>query len=335
MAPREISSPLVRTWFATDNVEVAHDLIARMYANNTLQASGGNGSFRLEMSGVGTTDLRVDRLRYGVACSGVLGPVSYLLFHSTTAGRYEMATTDAEVRYSRGMPGLVPSGVAVGFGWSPDYEVRVLPLRWHLVAEHAAAITGTAAADLRFQDIRPVSAAMARHWEATLDYVDRQLDTPDSALALPLVRAQVLATLAASALAVFPNTTMTTAEVRGPGAVAPSALRRAVAYMEAHAEEPIRLRDIAEAAGTSSRSLQHAFARHYDASPMSYLQQVRLEQAHRDLQVADPASADTVAASPGVGASPSPATSPASTADATASFPAIPSPITHRCAEDR
>jgi transcriptional regulator GlxA family with amidase domain len=151
-------------------------------------------------------------------------------------------------------------------------------------------------------------------------------------LAFPLVRAQVLATLAASALAVFPNTTMTTAEVRGPGAVASSALRRGVAYMEAHAEAPIRLRDIAEDAGTSSRSLQHALARHYDASPMSYLQQVRLEQAHRDLQVADPASADTVAASPCVGASPSPVTSPASTA---ASFPAIPSPITHRCAEDR
>ena len=289
-------SPLVRTRFATDNVEVAHDLIARMYANNTLQASGGNGSFRLEMSGVGTTDLRVDRLRYGVACSGVLGPVGYLLFHTTIAGRYQMTTTDADVRYSRGMPGLVPLGVEVGFGWSPDYEVRLLPLRWDLVAEHAAAMTGIAAADLRFEDVRPVSAAMARHWEATLDYVDRQLNTPDSALAFPLVRAQVLATLAASALAVFPNTTMTTAEVRGPGAVAPSALRRAVAYMEAHAEEPIRLRDIAEAAGTSSRSLQHAFARHYDASPMSYLQQVRLEQAHRDLQVADPAAGDTVAA---------------------------------------
>ena len=164
-----------------------------------------------------------------------------------------------------------------------------------LVAEHAAAMTGTAAADLQFEDVRPVSAAMAGHWEATLDYVDRQLNTPDSALAIPLVRAQVLATLAASALAVFPNTTMTTLEVRGPGAVAPSALRRAVASMVAHAEEPIRLRDIAEAAGTSSLSLQHAFARHYDASRMSYLQ-VRLDQAHRDLQVADPASGDTVAA---------------------------------------
>ena len=289
-------SQLVRTRFATDNVEVAHDLIARMYAKHTLQAIGGNGSFRLEMSGVGTTDLRVDRLRYGVACSGVLGPVGYLLFHSTSAGRCQMTTTDADVQYSRGMPGLVPLGVEVGFGWSPDFEVRLLPLRWHLVAEHAAAMAGIAAADLRFEGVRPVSLAMARHWGATLDYIDRQLNTPDSALGSPLVRAQVLATLAASALAVFPNTTMTTAEVHGPGAVAPSALRRAVAYMEAHAEEPIRLRDIAEAAGTSTRSLRHAFARHYDASPMSYLQQVRLEQAHRSLQVADTAAGDTVAA---------------------------------------
>jgi transcriptional regulator GlxA family with amidase domain len=137
---------------------------------------------------------------------------------------------------------------------------------------------------------------MARHWEGALLYVDRQLNAPDSALGYPLVRSQVLATLAASALTVFPNTTMTAFEVRGPGAVAPSALRRAVAYIEAHAEEPIQLRDIAEAAGTDSRTVQHAFARHFDASPMSYLRRFRLEQAHRDLQRADPAAGDTVSA---------------------------------------
>lgn len=176
---------------------------------------------------------------------------------------------------------------------------------------------------------------MARHWEATLDYVDPQLNTPDSALAFPLVRAEVLATLAASALAVFPNTTMTTLEVPGPGAVAPRALRRTVAYMEAQAEEPIQLRDIAEAAGTSSRSLQHSFARHYDASPMSYLRQVRLEQAHRDHQVADPAAGDTVAAIARRWGFAKPGHFARISVDATGSFPATPSPMTHRCAEDR
>jgi hypothetical protein len=73
-------SPPARTRFGTDDVEIAHDLIARMYANNTLQASGGNGSLKLKMSGVGATDLRVDRLRHDVACSKALGPVGYLRF---------------------------------------------------------------------------------------------------------------------------------------------------------------------------------------------------------------------------------------------------------------
>ena len=78
--------------------------------------------------------------------------------------------------------------------------------------------------------------------------------------------------------------------------MAPNALRRAVAHMEAHAGEPIRLRDMAQAAGTNSRSVHHAVARHLDASPMSYLRRFRLEQAHRDLQLADPGACDTVSA---------------------------------------
>ena len=65
-----------------------------------------------------------------------------------------MTTTDADVRYSRGFPGLVPWGIKVGVGWGPDYEVPVLPLRLDLVAEHVAAMTGIAAADLRFEDVR-------------------------------------------------------------------------------------------------------------------------------------------------------------------------------------
>jgi len=66
--------------------------------------------------------------------------------------------------------------------------------------------------------------------------------------------------------------------------------------MEAHAGEPIRLGDMAQAAGTNSRSVHYAVARHLDASPMSYLRRFRLEQAHRDLQRADPAAGDTVSA---------------------------------------
>ncbi|MEV7175425.1 helix-turn-helix transcriptional regulator [Kitasatospora sp. NPDC093679] len=52
--------------------------------------------------------------------------------------------------------------------------------------------------------------------------------------------------------------------------------------------------DIAEAAGTTPRAVQYAFHRHLDTTPTGYLRRVRLERAHRELVVADPATGTTV-----------------------------------------
>ncbi len=41
--------------------------------------------------------------------------------------------------------------------------------------------------------------------------------------------------------------------------------------------------------------MQEAFRRHLDTTPMAYLRRVRLERAHRELQVTDPAAGGTVA----------------------------------------
>ncbi|MGA4691266.1 helix-turn-helix domain-containing protein [Rhodococcus sp. AB351] len=74
----------------------------------------------------------------------------------------------------------------------------------------------------------------------------------------------------------------------------PSALRKAVAFIESEAARPIRLADIAAAAGIGRRALQYDFVRHHRTTPMQYLRSVRLARAHRDLQAADP-NRETVA----------------------------------------
>lgn len=53
--------------------------------------------------------------------------------------------------------------------------------------------------------------------------------------------------------------------------------------------------DIAAAASVTTRSIQLAFQRHLETTPMAYLRRVRLDHAHRQLQAADPAR-DTVTA---------------------------------------
>ena len=79
----------------------------------------------------------------------------------------------------------------------------------------------------------------------------------------------------------------------GPGS---AAVRRATAFIEAHAEGDIGLADIAAAARVGRRALQAAFRRHLGTTPLAYLRRVRMERAHHDLVDGDPTRGDTVGA---------------------------------------
>ena len=141
----------------------------------------------------------------------------------------------------------------------------------------------------------PVSGAARALWSQTVGFVCRQLIGSGITEVSPLV-AQEMARLAAAALLeTFPNTTMTAAHNESPGQVAPAAVRRAAAFMDSHARQPVTVTDVAAVAGTTARALQYAFRRHYDTTPTGYLRRVRLERAHRQLQAADPVTGATVA----------------------------------------
>lgn len=68
----------------------------------------------------------------------------------------------------------------------------------------------------------------------------------------------------------------------------PDTLRRAVAFIDEHAHRDITVADIAAAAFVTIRAIQLAFRRHLDTTPAGYLRRIRLDQAHRQLQAADP-----------------------------------------------
>jgi len=73
----------------------------------------------------------------------------------------------------------------------------------------------------------------------------------------------------------------------------PKLLREAIGFIHDNARRDIGLTDIASALNVTPRSVQYAFRRHLNTTPLEYLRRVRLAHAHRDLQAADP-SRDTV-----------------------------------------
>ena len=57
----------------------------------------------------------------------------------------------------------------------------------------------------------------------------------------------------------------------------------AVDYLQDHAHEPVRVRDVCESTGISIRTLDRAFKEHFGISPKSYIQQRRLSGVRSDL----------------------------------------------------
>jgi AraC-like DNA-binding protein/anti-anti-sigma regulatory factor len=74
----------------------------------------------------------------------------------------------------------------------------------------------------------------------------------------------------------------------GPHNAATGTVQRAVAFINEHARDDISVTDIATAACVTTRAVQLAFRRTFGITPLGYLRQVRLEQAHRELLTASP-----------------------------------------------
>ncbi len=169
--------------------------------------------------------------------------------------------------------------------WDGLARVRAFVFDRRAVEQAARTVSGDDRLALRFRDASPASIAAGRQWETGYQYVSTSLAalagerTDTSILETELRRHAMILTLAA-----FPSD-FTDADRRSPQTrAAPATVRRAIAFMEGHADSAITIDDVARAAGVSTRGLQYAFRRALDTTPASYLRTTRLAGAHEDLR---------------------------------------------------
>ncbi|MBF6302161.1 AraC family transcriptional regulator [Nocardia amamiensis] len=265
-----------------------------MYAGNRTRFLEVSPDATFTVTGVSTDTMATDRVRGAIGYATDSEPFDYLVFEHLIAGRYLLRGGE-ELLMRPGDVAVVPMGVGLSFEVH-DLDMSLLRLPMDRVTAMAEEQVGTPAGGVRFQSTQPVSYARGRYWRDLVAAVHRELMDPESPMGNPLVAEQATAGIAAAALTTFPNTAMTVDYVREPGHLTPMALRRATDYINANADQPLTLTDIAEAAGVTARALQHHFRRHYDTTPLGYLRRVRLERAHEDLSAAEPGDGRTVAA---------------------------------------
>ncbi len=181
------------------------------------------------------------------------------------------------------------------------------PCRAHLADAEVslAALTPAALAEItgnldrgpvRFTSGRPRSAAAASQWETAVEYVTTTLADRVGVGGSQAVVGAAVRLLAATMLQVFPNTYADAVDDSVDTLdTSPPLLRRAIEFMHANCARDIGMTDVARALNVTPRAVQYMFRRHLDISPMTYLRQIRLRRAHRDLMAGDP-TRDTVAA---------------------------------------
>ncbi|MGX5653603.1 AraC family transcriptional regulator [Geodermatophilus nigrescens] len=281
---------------STREPDIAQASLTELYGlERPLGFSGVDSSFTCQIRFAAAGDLGADRLRFSASTRCTVPPLDTFMVASPVGGASRYVVGRQQVNMRPGVLFRCPTGMPFSNDWH-DVDMSTLRLPVAVIERVAEERLGVPATDLRFDGLEPVSEPMRRTWLGLMRFVHQQINDPASGVIHTLVAAQLTELIAATALATFPNTTMTTAYLPETGGVAPAVVRRAVAFADGHASLPITVTDIARAAGVRPRALQLAFARHLGLSPMSYVRRVRLESAHRELRTADPTTGDTVAA---------------------------------------
>jgi AraC-like DNA-binding protein len=275
-----------RVQFVARDQAQTEDFIRRTYVGNRVRFRAVPADARFTATVAVTPGIAADRIRSTVDHTTATDPLDYFFFLVVEHGGLCLTGGGDETVMLPGASGCYPFGVPLD-NEAVDLGLRSLRLPAQRVEAAAREIAATGPATPRFTGTGPVSPTLARYWSSVFDMAHEALMADGSPLQYPLMAEELAHTVALSALHTFPNTTMTEGPP-GPGQVAPAAVRRAAAYIEENAHQPVTVSDIACAAGTSPHDLQEAFARQHGGTAAAYLRRVRLELAHRELQAADP-----------------------------------------------
>lgn len=288
------SSPVQRWRYATTDVEEGTEALRAQYTDHAPRFAGSaeRFEFRLESDSV-VSDLgrlSIDRMRHSMRTAVTAEPPPRLVVVVPFAGwaRFTCLRSEASSVV------LVPRSSGFEVEWDSLSEV-VGQLDVGGVRRVGAELAGIDPAAVEFTAMSPLTPALGRYVTTTLGHLRRDVLGNDQAMASPLARAQAFRQLATALLLAFPNTTQVLDPAAESALAEPATVRRAVDFIEANADRGIGVLEIAAAARLSVRGLQAAFRRHRDTTPTAYLRRVRMERAHRDLQIADPRAGCTVA----------------------------------------
>jgi AraC-like DNA-binding protein len=274
----------MQSLFESRDLARTEEFLNRAYTKMQIGGSASGAGTRI--SRAAADSISVDRVDIGFEMSYDAEPLGKICLCEIVSGSIVEHASD-------GWQDDFRPGDLVSFA-PPDrpYAGKICRARYSITMFDPALLTRVAGvgrkddSPVRLLDHRPRSRAAARQLSRTIAYLGDDVLSNPTVQASPLLVASVSQLLASSVLAAFPNTATTETDDRRDAH--PKTVRRALAFMEANADQAIGITDIAAAAGVTVRAVQTAFRRHLGTTPLDHLRRLRLAEVHAELLAADP-----------------------------------------------
>jgi AraC-like DNA-binding protein len=264
----------------TDDVDEAERLMNRVYDKGTVHESATPFSFQQRVLGTEQVNIArfriISRTELSVDLDGVLG------VGTCHGGDYRATSNGQTLDTTR--PFVLSPGLAES--WSSVLDLTVVNFDLDTLRTFAGAESPRDR--LRWVMTGPVTPEAGGHWRHVAGDAIGVFSTP-SLVDNALVHRATTDLLLASAINTFGMEVDLVASPAGDAAL-PSAVQRAVRYIEDSAHDPIGVSEIAEVGRLSVRGLQVAFKRTLGTTPLEYVRLVRLREARAELLAADPAT---------------------------------------------
>ena len=270
--------------FRARDLELACDHLSGALAPNRLTylTREHRLTLRHRCAKLGAIDLNALQFGADVMVAARFVPDFYLL-QFMLDGSCRVTQEGRSYEMPAGSVGVINSSRPFTKIWSPAGRQLMIRVERSLLERELRAWTGRDSKELIEFD---QSQAFAMEKVATLTHAVRMLcddlREDSSCLDHPLVRDHIVSTLASALLVGLPHSHSGAFEAAEPS-IAPASVRRAERFIEENALNAIGLADVASAAGVSARSLQLAFRRFRDTTPMAHLRALRLEFARSEL----------------------------------------------------
>jgi AraC-like DNA-binding protein len=275
------------TVLETDDLDGARAAIATIYGDVTLNPVGRNGSFSTSLSAVPVGPLLITAHVWGQGVDASAPRLDESFeFCSVIQGRADVrvgrCALDCTPERGCVLAPIHPMTITTKKGMSLNVKVP------GTVAEaQVRALTGNEIHEpLDFEPEMPLQGEVAGVW-GLVRYLAAELERNPSLLGNPLIMERFADTLLTYFLTSQPSN-YSQGLRREALPTEPRYVRLVEEYLEAHCDQPVTARDLAEVSGVSMSALYAGFKRHRSCPPLDFLNQIRLRRVRDALLMGPP-----------------------------------------------